>query len=86
MAIVIHIIKGKRYAYDHFRVGNRIKTKYLYPVGKGGAKRVTEYKPGEGKRFKQHSFFNSSINFKCSLSIPHLASSPGANGQSVSTQ
>lgn len=47
MAIVIHIIKGKRYAYSHFRVGNRIWTKYLYPCNAKG-KRI-DHEHGGGK-------------------------------------
>ncbi len=52
MAIVIHIIKNKRYAYDHFRVGNRIHTKYLYPCDKKGNRITPEHSggaPAEGK-------------------------------------
>lgn len=36
MGIVIHDIKGNRYAYEHYRVGSKIKTKYIGPVDARG--------------------------------------------------
>lgn len=39
MAIVIHTRKGKyHYAYEHTRIGNKIVSKYLYPVNAEGGK------------------------------------------------
>jgi len=46
MAKVIHTIKGNRYWYNHYRVGNRVVCKYLGPVdsskrsGSSGATRL----------------------------------------------
>ena len=41
MVIVIHKIKGQFYAYDHVRVGDKVRTTYLYPVN---MRTETEYK------------------------------------------
>lgn len=52
MSIVIHVIKGKSYAYDHFRVGTRIHAKYLYRVDENGNRVHSEHgggAPSEGR-------------------------------------
>jgi hypothetical protein len=52
MSIVIQVIKGKRYAYDHFRVGTRIHAKYLYRVDEKGNRVHSEHgggAPSEGR-------------------------------------
>lgn len=52
MAIVIHLIKGKRYAYDHYRIGSRIHTKYLYPCNAKGKRIEAEHGGGRENKGK----------------------------------
>lgn len=42
MAIVIHKINGKLYAYEHYRVGDKIVSEYLYPVDSIGSPRTKQ--------------------------------------------
>lgn len=48
MSIVIHKIKGKLYAYDHTRKGDKVITTYLYPVSESGRRIEAEH--GGGKQ------------------------------------
>jgi len=49
MSIVIHKIKGKLYAYDHTRKGNKVITTYLYPVTEGKKHIRRDAEHGGGK-------------------------------------
>lgn len=42
MAIVIHTINGKLYAYEHYRVGDKVVSTYLYPVDSIGTPRTKQ--------------------------------------------
>ena len=49
MAIVIHTIGNNRYAYEHFRVGPTVKTKYIGPVDTRGNIRAPDFGKGVGR-------------------------------------
>lgn len=48
MTIVIHKIKGQFYAYDHVRVGDKVRTTYLYPVSMRGEDDYRQRRPQHG--------------------------------------
>ena len=82
MAIVIHTRKGKyQYAYEHTREGDKVISRYMYPVNDRGDKikqyrgKVTQQKDITEKEVAQHTLPISKIFCdKCKKAFPSQTS------------